>query len=336
MAEHKDMLLRQLTLLQLIPRMPGRIATTVLRDKLAERGFEVDLRTLQRDLKNKLSLVFPLISHEEERPFRWSFDADAQLNLPSIDTPRALALYMAEEHLKDLLPQTVLDQLSPDFNAARNHLSGLKYNELGHWSEVVRAVPTARLLKPAEIKTEVWAKVSESLLRHHQLEVVYLSRSRNRVKTLTLHPAGLIVRDTVSYLVARVNDYDDLRQFALHRIQKCELLEKPARQPDDFSIDAFIDSPSFTRSEQARKVKLIADIHPQVAWKLTETPLSSKQKIKAIDQPKNWFRLETQVNQDQETFWWIVSLGHRIRVHQPLEWVDEIKASLKETQALYV
>lgn len=336
MAEHKDMLLRQLTLLQLIPRMPGRIATTVLRDKLAERGFEVDLRTLQRDLKNKLSLVFLLICHEEERPFRWSFDADAQLNLPSIDTPRALALYMAEEHLKDVLPQTVLDQLNPDFNAARNHLAGLKYNELSHWSEVVRAVPTARLLKPAEIKREVWASVSESLLKHQQLKIVYLSRSKNRVKSMILHPAGLIARDTVSYLVAKVNDYDDFRQFALHRIQECELLEKPARQPNEFCIDTFIDSPSFTRSQDVRKVKLIADIHPQVAWKLTETPLSSSQKIKSIDQPQNWFRLEAKVNQDQETFWWILSLGHRIRVHQPLDWVDEIKASLKETQELYV
>ncbi|MBE0508121.1 MAG: hypothetical protein IBX50_15640 [Marinospirillum sp.] len=49
-----DPLLRNLTLLQLIPRDPGKIATTTLQEKLAERGYVIDLRSLQRDLKGKL------------------------------------------------------------------------------------------------------------------------------------------------------------------------------------------------------------------------------------------------------------------------------------------
>lgn len=52
MSENKDTLLRLLATLQLIPRHPGRIATTTLQDKLADRGFKIDLRSLQRDLKD--------------------------------------------------------------------------------------------------------------------------------------------------------------------------------------------------------------------------------------------------------------------------------------------
>lgn len=77
MSEPKDTLQRLLVTLQLIPRHPGRIATPTLQEKLAERGFEIDLRSLQRDLKEKLSVHFPLICDETARPYRWSFSSAA-------------------------------------------------------------------------------------------------------------------------------------------------------------------------------------------------------------------------------------------------------------------
>ena len=56
MSDARDTLFRYLTMLQLIPRFPGRIATPVLKEKLAERGFKIDTRSLQRDLSQKLDL----------------------------------------------------------------------------------------------------------------------------------------------------------------------------------------------------------------------------------------------------------------------------------------
>ncbi|RCV85767.1 WYL domain-containing protein, partial [Vreelandella rituensis] len=52
MSEIRETLFRYLTMLQLIPRSPGRIATPVLLEKLRERGFQVDSRSLQRDLRD--------------------------------------------------------------------------------------------------------------------------------------------------------------------------------------------------------------------------------------------------------------------------------------------
>jgi len=83
-----EALFRYLTLLQLIPRLPARISTPVLQEKLAERGYFFELRTLQRDLRDKLPRYFPIISHDQERPFRWR----AQFNLPSLDPASALAI----------------------------------------------------------------------------------------------------------------------------------------------------------------------------------------------------------------------------------------------------
>lgn len=64
MAEAKDPLLRQIALLQLIPRAPRRISTTTLQEKLRDWGFEIDVRSLQRDLNRLVALDFPIERHD--------------------------------------------------------------------------------------------------------------------------------------------------------------------------------------------------------------------------------------------------------------------------------
>lgn len=329
MAIHKDSLLRQLMLLQLIPKMPGRIATNTLCEKLAERGFEVYLRTLQRDLRDKLSVIFPIVCHDEEKPYRWSFDSGAHINLPALDTPNALALYMVEEQLTGLLPHTVIDQLKPQFNETRKYLESLHHNDLAHWTSVVRSAPAGKLLRPAEILPEIWRYVTESLLSKKQLSVTYLSRASNTVRDFQLHPAGLIVRDTISYLIPRVNGYEDYRQFALHRIQECQQSELDSVTAGEFNIDDYIEKANFIGQFEESNSLFVAHISSQFAWKLSETPLSKTQQITPIDGIEDWFRLEAQISLNQEVFWWILSLGKSIRIYEPAVWAEEIKENLK-------
>lgn len=60
MSEARDTLFRYLTMLQLIPRFPGRIATPVLKEKLAERGFKIDTRSYSVTLARNSPLSFRL------------------------------------------------------------------------------------------------------------------------------------------------------------------------------------------------------------------------------------------------------------------------------------
>ena len=212
MSDSKDTLQRLLVTLQLIPRHPGRIATPTLQEKLAERGFHIDLRSLQRDLKEKLSVHFPLTCDETTRPYRWSFSSDAQVNLPVLDTPAALTLCLAEEQLRSLLPASVADQLNPQFQAARQHLASLEHNQLAGWAKRVRALPNGKTLLPAPLQDSVWASVSEALLHQKMLQVDYLSRAQQQAKRFILHPVALVSRYALSYLIVRVEGYDNLRQ----------------------------------------------------------------------------------------------------------------------------
>ncbi|AXO62819.1 YafY family protein [Ectopseudomonas oleovorans] len=332
MSEAKDTLLRLIALLRLIPREPGRIATTTLLEKLKDDGFSVSLRTVQRDL-DRLSIPFALQRDESSASFRWSLSDKAPIDVSVMDTPTALALYLAESHLQTLLPQSVLDQLGPQFRMARDYLDNLENNGLAHWARKVRAIPNGKSLQPAQIAPQVWEQTSTALLEHKQLQISYLSRSKTELKQLRINPAGLVSRHAISYLIGSVDGYDDLRQFALHRIHQAECLDTAARAHDDFEIDSYIRQ-DLNTTAPIEPVELVADVSPQVAWLLNETPLSQQQSLTPITDSQ-WQRLHAQVPLEQETLWWIFALNENIRIHAPLVWVEEISQRVARMNTFY-
>ncbi|WP_317988448.1 WYL domain-containing protein [Pseudomonas aeruginosa] len=245
----------------------------------------------------------------------------------------ALALHLAESHLRTLLPQSVLDLLGPQFNKARNYLDNLGQNDLAHWARRVRAHPNGKALLPAQIDADVWRAVSDALLACRQLRVDYLSRSKADVKTLLIHPAGLVSRQSIGYLIGSVEGYDDLRQFALHRIRQADCLDIPAHERPDFEIDHYIRQ-HLNTAASIEQTELIADISPQIAWLLGETPLSTQQNLEPLE-GSDWKRLRAWVPDDQETLWWVFGLGENIRVHEPQRWAAAIKEKTSRLQELY-
>ncbi|HCL3956176.1 TPA: WYL domain-containing protein, partial [Pseudomonas aeruginosa] len=195
MSAPKDRLFRHLAMLRLIPRAPKSISTTDLLDKLKAECFDIDMRSLQRDLVGRLSLDFPLQCDESQRPYRWSFSKDTpQFDFPALDTPTALAFVLAGSHLRKLLPPSVLGLLAPHFDLAQRQIFGLERNNLAHWVKNVRALPNGKALQPAEVDPLIWAQVAAALLERRQLKILYLSRSKGEYKTLCLHPVGMVSR----------------------------------------------------------------------------------------------------------------------------------------------
>lgn len=333
MPEAKDTLLRLFALLRHIPEYPRYTTASVLREKLHERGFSVDLRTVQRDLK-QLSLSFSLFDEKKGGRKQWSYTKGEPLNLRDMDPPTALALHLAESHLKNLLPQSVFELLDPQFIRARNYLNELGENSLAQWAQCVRTLPNGKALLPAEIDRNVWQAASTALLECKQLRIHYLSRSKGDAKQLLINPAGLVSRHAISYLIASVEGYDDLRQFALHRIQQAGVLNAPARERPDFEINHYIRQ-HLNSAAPIAQVELVADVSPQIAWLLGETPLSSEQSLEPLE-GSDWQRLRAKVPDDQETLWWVLGLGENVRVWKPQSWVQTVREKVERLQALYI
>ncbi|MCV4011969.1 WYL domain-containing protein [Pseudomonas aeruginosa] len=332
MSEAKDTLLRQLTLLRLIPEYPRYTSSQTLHEKLQDRGYKVELRTVQRDL-NRLSAPFSLTNNKKGGRNEWSYTKGTPLDLRDMEPSTALALYLAESHLSTLLPQSVLDLLGPQFNRARNYLDNLGQNDLAHWARRVRTHPNGKALLPAQVDSEIWRAVSNALLVGRQLRVDYLSRSKADAKMLIIHPAGLVSRQSIGYLIGTVDGYDDLRQFALHRIRQAECLDTPACERPDFDIDHYIRQ-NLNTTTPIEQVELVANVSPQIAWLLGETPLSTQQSLEPLE-GSDWKRLRATVPDDQETLWWVFGLGENVRVHKPATWIQTVRQKAAGLEALY-
>ena len=300
MKQSQDTALRYLEILRHIPEHPGTISTPTLLEKLSDNGFIITERTLQRDLKEKLS-AFPITLHHEAKPFRWGYTKGARLDLKALDTPSALALNIAEEHLNKILPKVVLDKLQTRFKAAEQLINAQTNNNLSDWKKRVRAIPNGKSLIPASISEQTWSVVTESLLYKKQINIHY-KNLKGQLKQWRIHPQGLVSRHSASYLIVTINDYQDLKILALHRIQTAQVLPEDCKQVDEKTISDYIDSGELGWGSGAGHVQLVAEVSPYTAGILNETKLSLQQTLTPIIN-SDWHTLIATVPNNKETLW---------------------------------
>lgn len=316
-----DPLLRQWCMLRSIPRQPRRIDAQSLKRQLHSAGFAVSLRTVQRDLVS-LSSRLPLVA-DDAKPQGWSWKSDMpQLDLPTLEPQAALVFYLAEKHLSPLLPASTLDHLRPWFATAQNVLDA-QQNELSHWREKVRVLPSGLPLLPPQVDTSVQLAVNLALLHEKQLEVSYCPRQSGVLKNYTLHPLALVVRNQSFYLLATIGDYTDIRQLALHRIQSATLLEESLRHPSDFDLDRYIAEGAFGwQVGNGGPIRLVVKITQAAALTVSERLLDAQQEIQPLDE--SHVLLRATVSDTKELRVWLLGFGDQLEILEPPTLREEI------------
>jgi predicted DNA-binding transcriptional regulator YafY len=302
-----DTALRQINMLKLIPREPRKISAQDLVSGLVAAGFaEVTVRTVQRDL-NALSAYFPLVSDGREKPYGWSWKRDAPaFGLPALDPQTALTLKLAQNYMNLELPTATLDYLSPYFKAADNLLSDLGGN-LASWPDKVRVLPRGQPLLPPRIDLDVQRTVYQALMENRRVEVVYRKPADVNEKIYEISPLGLVVRNQIVYIVCAIGDTAQKPyQLLLNRIQKAQLLDKPTREIEGFSLDEYIQQGEFGLPT-GRKVRLEAIFRHLSGRHLLETALSEDQESEIL--PDGRIRITATVMETEELMMWLRGFG---------------------------
>lgn len=314
--------LRLIETLRLLPRHPHRITVNALRDRLAARDFPVNLRTIQRNL-NLLSRYYPIYA-DEAKPQRWGWANDATVTaLPGMDPITALAFRLARLHLTTLLPATLLTQFDPYLQAADLTLGD--GNRTYRWADKVRLIPNGLALLPPTGDAEVMATIGEALLKECCFAARYRNRGEMERRFQQVHPLALVLRGPALYLLATLDEYQDVRQLRVHRFLGAELLPDQSRQlPAGFDLDAYIQNGGFEYPE-GEPIALVALFQRGAAWHLQETPLSADQQI--VDEDAERVRLSATVNDTQFLRWWLLGFGPGVEVLEPAA----LRAEMAET-----
>lgn len=321
-----DASLRLILLLRHIPREPRYISSQQLQAVLEDAGYEVTLRTIQRDLQ-KLSMHFPLVQNTPQGRGKtglgWAFARNSQSQtFPVLGSAAALTLSMALQHLQQLLPAQALQYLEPLKKEAEELLSSYNSGQYQGWLDKVRTAPL-HALKPPQFDAEMVELVYQALLENRQLRATYKGKP-DRV----IHPYGLVQQGHTLYLLCRFYEFDDIRITALHRFGKVEVLDEPVRPFPQFNIDDYLgEGAMYWPLPERQTIDLVLRVSPEVAALLRETPLADGQQIVADEVEEGRFEVRAEVLKSRHLRNWILGQNHHVEVLQPAslrEWMADL------------
>lgn len=335
-ASSRSTICRQWELLKALPaRAPGATAQE-LAQALADRGFSVSKRTVERDL-DSLSSLFPLQCNDKGTPYGWYWIPGATAELPGLTVGEALTLRIVEDSLRPLLPAFMLKSLSPRFAQARQKLESLGEEiPAARWIERIASVQPQLILQAPEVNGELFERIQHGLLENRQLKCLYFAAHSNKMRELILNPLALIQRGNVIYLAAVVESFSDVRLYAMHRFQQVTLLEAPCQRPEHFRLSDYMASGALQFTDPNSSVlTLEAWVSEDLARQLRETPLGDTMQLEQASGESGGYHLRTLVRDSWELRWWLLSQSGKVVIRAPAALRDAMIRQLQEGLALY-
>lgn len=330
-----DACFRRLQTLRLLPKAPSRISVTRIHDALTGQGFDIDKRSIQRDLKAMANL-FAIESDGNKDIPGWYWKKDAEkLELPKMEPAVALSFRMVKSFLDRFMPPSTLDDLGDYFNHADRVLASLPENNLSDWTDKVALLSRNQPLISPTISDDILNKVYTALLNGKQLQATYRPRQEDEAKDYAINPLGLVIVDKVIYLVGTLWEYRDIKQFALHRFESAEVAKDEAIEYYGFDLQKYIKQGRFEYLIEAEKtIKLKLVLSEKLAFHLTESPLSEDQTIKP-DKETGRVILRAEVKNTQQLRWWLMSFGDGVEVLAPKALRQEFADQAQRLALLY-
>ena len=290
------------------------VGTTHIYEQLMMAGFDISLRTVQRDL-NALAKRFP-IEKNNANPQGWRWKEDAPLqSLPHMNLSQAVAFNMVEANLTQLLPPVILDELFPWFDLARRQLKNSKVTH--SWIDRVRIEPATQPLIAPDIDLDSKDNIYHALFYQLQINACYTRSNKSEASEYTLNPIAIIQRGVIIYLLATRTDDPKatIRTFALHRFDRVEILESAAQTPDNFQLDTYLDEGSMGFShplfgeldERGKNTAVELRFTRQAGKSLTESKLNDDQTVTLNED--NTLTVKATVNLTSQLVWWLRGFG---------------------------
>tara|TARA_S200000501_G_scaffold366698_1_gene401950 strand:- start:448 stop:1446 length:999 start_codon:yes stop_codon:yes gene_type:complete len=326
--------LRQITMLELIPRAPHKTFAKELKEKLSDRGYEVDARTIQRDLVS-LERVLPLRCDDRDKPYGWSWpETGLGIQAPAMDPVEALTLSLAEQYLEPIMPKASFKRIGYFFNRANNVLKENSPKLINRWRDRVRVIPETIRFKSAEVDKSVEQALYEATFEGLQIKALYRKRGAAQSSLRHMHPLGLVMKGSINYLICMMDeDQKNPRYLPTHRFERVETLNEKVREPKDFDLDEFThtNNLSFEFSKKLYIFKALFDF--TAAAHLMETPLNGTQKI--VRQPDGRLLVSARMTDTLQFEQWLKSFGSDVEVLSPKKLRKKFKQLAYDLSAKY-
>ena len=326
--------LRQIAMLELIPRSPRKTYTKEIKDKLADRGFEIDERSIQRDLV-ALERTLPLVCDSRDKPYGWSWAKSSEgIQAPAMDPVEALTLSLAEQYLEPLMPKASYKRIGIFFDRANAVLKEQSPKLINRWRQRVRVLPEMLRFKKPKINNGVEQALYEAAFEGKQIKAQYRKRGESRSNLRHIHPLGIVMKGSINYLICVMDeDKKNPRYLPMHRFLQVEVLNKKVKEPEDFNLDEFThtNNLSYEYSKDLYTFKAVFD--NTAAAHLIETPLNSSQKTKRLQDGR--LLISARMTDTLQFEQWLMRFGSDVEILAPNKLRNKFKKLAENLNKTY-
>lgn len=227
-----DQLGRQWIIIQRLMTAPGGVSAREMAEALG-----CHRRTVYRDLEALQVAGFPLYTEETDAGPRWKMLDSGRRPMPlPLDMTELMALYFSRGMLSAIHGGVFEDAVSSLFSKIRSILPSETHAFLDRLGNTVAIHEAPRKAGPRT--AGVMGTVNQALSAGRCLDLVYRGRSRSRATRRRVSPHKIWVADDTFYLVGYCHLRDDVRVFALDRIEAAVVSAAAASVPADADLEA--------------------------------------------------------------------------------------------------
>lgn len=296
----------------------------------------VTTRTIRRDLQALEEAGFPIFddrSRDDGRT-RWKMNGQAFKGLATgLTLAELCALYFSRTLLESLAGTPFRDDLESAFDKLDATLTPHMRQFLDQLPRVIASKPDPmrrRTGSDEPRRRQIIARTLDATLHHHQATLTYFSKSSDRTKAYLVHPYRLAYAQGGLYLLAYVPEYQEVRTFAMERVEDISPLEERFSPVEDLPDTAFPHSMG-VHSGPPEDVEIAFE--PAVADYVSAREWHGSQVVRQT--PDGGMAMTLNVCLDQALESWVLSFGPFARVLAPAGLARRIAEQLDKARARY-
>jgi predicted DNA-binding transcriptional regulator YafY len=293
---------------------------------------QVHPRTVRRDLEALSKAGFPLYEDKVNGTTKWKLTAKPFKGLEEtgLGVTELCALYFSRSILQALTGAPFHDEVERAFTKLEKALPPASRKFLNRFPAMLKAKSSGRKKQNGTKTREILARVLDASLRQRRVEMRYSSSSSRRTKDYTVDPLRLSYADGGIYLIAWVEEYGQVRTFAIERIRTLAVLDEHF-ETRALPTEPFADSLGVhTGTPEAVEIEFDA----RVADYVQEREWHKSQQVEI--RPDGSLLVRLVVCDDRPLRSWIHSFGPLARVHAPARLAQEIFEEIDQTRDRYM
>jgi predicted DNA-binding transcriptional regulator YafY len=272
----------------------------------------VSTKTIRRDLAALMEAGFPLYDERYDGKVYWRLNEEYKgLTLANLSLSETAALYFSKKLVVNLAAPPFSSDIASAFKKIESALPERNIQFLDSLDSMISVRADAP--KDLDEHKHITRTLFEAIGEEHRIKMKYFSVHSQKKKEYLLDPYRLMYFRGGLYLFAYVEEYKQIRTFAIERIEAVEKLHDTFDKPADFSVEAYLESSFGLVKEDPFDVELIFD--SEVAEYVRSRVWHPSQQCREIDRGR--IRMKLHVGGEFELASWILSFGASAQVVAP-------------------